>query len=210
MAYESQAEATDAAPEVASSTQSIGDAAAGSQVGATPLTDAEKSVNNEYMMSQGFPDAQNIFAPDDNDPIQMDAQDNQNSQFEAREPDTAGKERDLSPENRQRLDDLTVAQDNALARPDATNASVMKAMQDQADTYGTNPDGSPKVSILAYQSRDVNPETNYYASFNNSRADQISNQFLLEGARTLGTDYPSSRVGYLGSTVSGRHTGNRV
>ncbi len=120
-----------------------------------------------------------------------------------REPNTKDKEKDLNPENQNKLEDLKKAGDTAYNQNDGDLAPVQKALQDQADLQGTNPDGSPKVQIHAYQTTDQTPLTSFYASFGNNRNEHEVTKELIDGSRRYGTEFPSNKAGYIGTVPGG-------
>ena len=82
-------------------------------------------------------------------------------------------------------------------------ASTQRALEAQADKYGTNADGSPKVSIMTFQTLDETPQTSFYASFADKQIGHTVNREYLEFSRKYQTDYPSKNVGYLGTVIGG-------
>lgn len=139
--------------------------------------------------------------PSDTSRMQLAQNYNPHRMYEAQEP--AGKQsyRDLPGDHQQMLQILKHSGLQAIQNRGDT-ADLQRALQTQADRFGRNPEGSPKVSILAYQSTDTSRETNFYATFNRNREHQEQNRSALEAARLYGTKYPSSSVGWIGSKPS--------
>lgn len=158
------------------------------------FTDSEKSAEESEEDEEGDNDSpQENFAPSEDKPeLRID-----------------GADKKLSPENRAQLDTLKNVADQTVMTPGADLALLQKNLQLQADSFGKNPDGTPKVQILAHQSRDSVPETSFYASFANSRVGHETNQLLLDGARKYGSEfYPAERIGRIGTVPGGSR--NRV
>lgn len=202
---------------VAAASSNMDTVAFDNQVGAVPSTDDIKTANDQIVASLGLPTSDQFFGPGDADDDQSDDQldvpartPHESDNSTTREPDVAGKDKNLSPENQDRLKDLKIAAEGAYNDSYGDLAETQRALQEQADKYGTNPDGSPKVNILAYQTRDVNPETSFYASFADSRMGHTVNQEFLEYSRKHQTDYPSRNVGFVGTAISDRRDGVRL
>ena len=194
-----------AAPEscVAAPQENISSVAADSQVGACQMNDDIKAANDQYMTDLGFPPASVLDTGDQDEVEETPAKPDVN---EVQKPDVQGDVQALNPENQQRLNELKQVGDQSCTEDNCNLATTQKALQDKADAYGTNPDGSPKVSILANQTAyQLESETNFYASFNNSRMQQETNQLLLEGARRYGDQktFPSGSVGHVGTVIGG-------
>lgn len=185
------------------------------QAGMAPASDTVKAANDQVVASLGLPTSDQLFKADDADDATYDPSDmparapHPSDNSTTREPDVAGKEKDLSKDNQERLKELqSVGAGEYNESGDL--AETQRALQEQADRYGTNPDGSPKVSILAYQTRDVNPQTSFYASFAGDKMGHTINQEFLEYSRKHQTEYPSRNVGYIGTVESDRRDGTRV
>ncbi len=83
----------------------------------------------------------------------------------------AGRDRDREPSISDSVSDETADRWGAkfeqfFGKPGATPSSVLNDLNKEADAAGTNPDGSPKISINAV--RDQWGERHYYAMFNDS------------------------------------------
>ena len=194
---------------VSSVSTNMDSVAADNQVGAGPSTSDVKAANDQVVASLGLPTSDQMFKPEDVDDQTGDPSDqperapHESDNSTTREPDVAGKEKNLSPENQDRLKELKTAGEYGYNESDGDLAETQRALQEQADKYGTNPDGSPKVNILAYQSRDVHPETSFYASFSDSKLGHTVNQEFLEYSRKHQTEYPSRNVGFVGGVIGG-------
>ena len=187
------------------------------QTGATTPTPETDALNRSTIRTAGLPPADNLLAGDWSHPVQRpDMQFSQKiedrhpsrynpfEQYETREPAGLSRVQDLTPENQQKLKQL---QDIARTIQDrrGNTADVLKALQAHVDKeFGTNKDGSPKVSILAYRAADTTRETNFYATFNNSRLEQNQNRGALEASRKYGFTFPSDTVGWIDRSKS-RH-----
>lgn len=139
--------------------------------------------------------------PSDTSRMQMAQAYNPHRMYEAQEPVGRQNYRDLPGDQQQMLQVLKQAGLQAIQNRGDT-ADLLRSLQTQADRFGRNADGSPKVSILAYQSKDTTRDTNFYATFNRSKEHQEQNRQSLEAARLYGTKYPSSSVGWIGSKPS--------
>lgn len=198
-------------------TFSVKSLAATLQTGAPTPAPETDALNRSTIKTAGLPPADNLLAGDWSNPVQSpDMQFAQKiddrhqglrnpfEQYETREPAGLSRIQDLTPENQQKLKQL---QDIARAILDkrGNTADVLKALQAHVDKeFGTNKDGSAKVSILAYRAADTTRETNFYATFNNSRLEQNQNRGALEASRKFGFTFPSSTVGWIDRSRS-RH-----
>ncbi len=191
---------------ISSSQDNMQSIAADNQAGVCQSVDDFKAANDKFMTDLGFPSANILNTCEQDDPGDMQQPANQRPEVqETQKPDAQGDVKELSPENQQQLSELQSAGAKACADTGCDLAATQKALQEQADKYGTNPDGSPKVSVLAGQTNADLPETNFYASFNGNRSQQQANQLLLEGARQYGDPraFPSSTVGHIGTVYGG-------
>lgn len=163
----------------------------------------QPEVENKTLQTAGLAPAEDFFGPastsDRTGANKMDVSQGRSplDLYEASEPRGIDDYSKLSGENVSRLNDLKRAGLRA-SQNGGDTAATLKSLQDQADRFGRNRDGSPRVSILAYQSRDTTRETNFYATFNTSKEHQLRNQQTLEAARQFGTRYPSETVGHIG------------
>lgn len=183
------------------------------QVGASIPTDIVRAANDQMFSNLGLPTYDQFFGPEDADyEFEYQPEDSVEQPREVpretdvsttREPDTVDKDFDLSPENQKRLDELIIAITDGHEQGNGDLATTQRALQVQADTYGTNPDGSPKVSIMTYQTLDENPETSFYASFADNQMSHTVNREFLEFSRKHQTEYPSKNVGYIGTAIGG-------
>ncbi|MBA3857267.1 MAG: hypothetical protein C0507_10205 [Cyanobacteria bacterium PR.3.49] len=185
------------------------------QTGAATPTPETDALNRSTIKTAGLPPADDLFAGDWSHPVQKnDMQFSQKiedrlpgmrnpfEQYEPREPAGLSRIQDLTAENQQKLRQL---QDIARTIQDGggNTAAVLKALQTHVDKeFGTNKDGSPKVSILAYRAADTTRETNFYATFNNSRLEQNQNRGALEASRKYGFTFPSHTVGWIDRSKS--------
>lgn len=200
MAIESQIENAQKPVE----TPSLADESAALQLGGREFA----SLRSQAALPKEFP-SENEFQIDDNG-AQDDGTSGNDKGKAVPEIPTIGSPEELTPENREKVDQLFDAA-KAAESPDSNTASTLKALTDQAQRFGSNPDGSPKVKILAFQSptTDGNPiaTTSFLASFaNNARLHEINNSWIGQ-SRTSGTNYlePGS-VGFIGE-FKGRRAG---
>lgn len=191
---------------ISSSPENMQTIAADNQAGVCQSVDDLKAANDKLMTDLGFPSADILNTCEKDEPGDTQHPANQRPEVqETLKPDAQGDVKELRPENQQQLSELQSVGAKACADTGCDLASTQKALQEQADKYGTNPDGSPKVSVLAGQTNADIPETNFYASFNSNRTQQQANQLLLEGARQYGDPkaFPSGTVGHIGTIYGG-------
>ncbi len=177
-------------------------------------SDTIKEANDQFVASLGLQPSENFFGPPDaKDPAddQIEVPVHTPSEVDTnptREPHTEGDEKKLSLENQGRLTELKIAGETGYNENYGDLAATQKALQAQADKYGTNPDGSPKVNIMAYQNREDPAETSFYASFGGDKLAHSVNREFLEFSRKHGTEYPARNVGHVGTVIGGN--GERV
>jgi hypothetical protein len=183
------------------------------QVGATIPTDIVRTANDQMFSNLGLPTYDQFFGPEDaedqfdyqsEEPVEKPGKTPRETEASTtREPDTTDKDMDLSPENQERLDELMIAGADGHEQSNGDLAETQRALQAQADKYGTNLDGSPKVSIMTYQTLEENPATSFYASFADKEIGHAVNREYLEFSRKYQTEFPSKNVGYIGTVIGG-------
>ncbi len=183
------------------------------QVGATIPSDIVRTANDQMFSNLGLPTYDQFFGPEDAED-QFDYQSEESLEepgktpretdtSTTREPDTTDKDSDLSPKNLERLDELMSAGADGHEQSNGDLATTQRALEAQADKYGTNPDGSPRVMIMTFQTLDETPQTSFYASFADKQIGHTVNREYLEFSRKYQTEYPSKNVGYIGTVIGG-------
>lgn len=191
------------------------------QVGAGPTTDEAKAANDEVMGKYGFSKAQDFFGPEDDqdkadnrtdgqdprketdDQVQKDSKDNDVKEPEIKYPTAEGDLSKLSPDKLNDMKEIAEGGAKECTPEQCYPEDIQRGLQQQADQFGKNPDGSPKVAISAYQTKEENPTTSFYATFGNSATDHEAANYLIDGARRYGTDFPSDRAGLVGYVRGG-------